>query len=1416
MAVQDDRPDSAFLETLMSRSFERFGWSVNYGRCRYVSGRRREADVASGHRIDRKAWPEDGPYRQFLEHLDTIHHDNGQKSLRDIAAAMNLASQSRVNDILRGRKRPVDGRQIASLVRALGGGEDDVRYARRLYAQAPPAKEATPVSHPWVPHVSGHTAWNLVDEQYDATAFKDAAITIAERLGLLCGDAEVALQDDPWLDAGLAHRFGKWTDWLLRTQFAEAMRDLSPVEAALLVLVPMLHHTHVLRTLVELRGIEPLDFRAEDGEGSRREYQTFLSGQRELADRATARSLPDRDSAASEIGWWLFHRWTARFPQAYALGTVRDLLNELRIADHRMRDEVLDAKTVQRFLAALRLDLSELGDLDRKNAPQFETVLFAGEPHEQRVRELLVAQILSVAYGLTIDLVRLPDIVVRHLGIPHPVDVTELRRNVTVRARWVLQSECLVLRADCHHPAELEGLRQYTNQVDTLLHTIRQGSGDHPTLQVLDRLPSRASADDVRPDTDEDGRLLFQRVSRFRLDERRVQDLLMGEQLYQNRGLAIRELYQNALDACRYRRARHAYRGRDGWPEEWEGRIQFVQGVDQNGRLYLECRDNGVGMTEAVLTEVFSQAGIRFTDTTEFLVESADWKNADPPIPFQANSRFGIGVLSYFMIADEIEVVTRPMDRGHRPHPALKVSIFGSGHLFQIEHLAADRSPGTSVKLYLREGENAPSCVEELRHLLCITEFRTTAEHDTQREVWEPDVPRRRESSSLAAGGLHAHGAMVPWKGPEGCHVVWCAKGGGLLVDGLNIRPGDPVRFGKALHGVLVNLAGRHAPEQISVDRRTVLSDVSADVKELLEAAAGDLMPAGRELLNVNWISDVTQTSPLIADIITEKAAEHGCRIETKGGTLDTRAAGCFLQDSHLVLDDEESGSQQVLWFHDCGVRVPDHVLLWRLAAHEMRERLEALGIGELGPVRRARPSDVLLLGFDPQRRSRNEPVSPDLMRWTWRWETWCRPGHVLLTARLTGAPPRDVARRAVELGLGGIEPDLFPVDAVSDIDLALLSADTSEQDPWWDPAEPVPIGHLMTIAVQHHADLADLRRRLEGYGFTIAAADRASGHPSAGELRLVTWGATNSPVRHTSPIAASHLVECAWDLDMRVPDVCALLAEYGFQADALALPARPSAADRQLFQWVLGEEERNRFDPAAPLAPGHLVFAARRLDVPLPEVAARLTGYGVRVPESLPDDVGDDDLALLITERRQEPRWRPAHASISLPELIIASARADIEPSEAAARLREYGFDVPTQGLPDRAGDKDLELLEACLADDSWLHHEVTVSRGRLIRCSVELGIGPRQVAERVAALGVRVPPDGVPERADFDIPLLRDGGDWLLDGRPVPLLHLLRASRKTGMSVREAAERMRWLGMNVPDVDETVAEALRRLPRA
>ncbi|WP_061292122.1 hypothetical protein [Herbidospora cretacea] len=90
------------------------------------------AQRSGGRPTDRDEWPADGPHRKLLEHLDQVRVDNGTKGLRPIAKAMSLDSPTRVSDILKGRSLHTGTEQLGLLVKALGGGTDDVKEALRL------------------------------------------------------------------------------------------------------------------------------------------------------------------------------------------------------------------------------------------------------------------------------------------------------------------------------------------------------------------------------------------------------------------------------------------------------------------------------------------------------------------------------------------------------------------------------------------------------------------------------------------------------------------------------------------------------------------------------------------------------------------------------------------------------------------------------------------------------------------------------------------------------------------------------------------------------------------------------------------------------------------------------------------------------------------------------------------------------------------------------------------------------------------------------------------------------------------------------------------------------------------------------------------------------------------------------------
>ncbi|MEV5241857.1 ATP-binding protein [Streptomyces cinnamoneus] len=1214
----------------------------------------------------------------------------------------------------------------------------------------------------WVTLALDSPVWQHVPADRGADFFRQRTAETAARLAELRDEAERALAADPWLDGEAVPRFAECVEWLLGEPDPEHDLDLYPAEAALLVLMPFLYRVHGLRLASLAMSVEPHSLRrAEGASAERSSFEVFAEGHDLLVKRALL-----RPAAAAPIGWWLFHRWLAQHEAFSDPRTVRDLL-ELVGEPAEALGDVLAVNRICALLHGLRrgADVCNREFLDSLAADERVRVRGRGL---QRVRDQRLCLLLALAYGTCREATALPQIVVEHLGIPFPVDLAQLRRTLD-RSSWGGTHDLPVLRAECHHEAVIEGLRAYTARADELLTAVRRTVQERVN-QPVPPLPARLSADGATP-----AEGVFSGWAGFRLDERRVRDLLMGVQLYRDRDLAVRELYQNALDACRYRRARTQYLDRTG-PATYtfEGRICFEQGEDEEGREYVECRDNGVGMGASELRGVFSNAGSRFVDQLDFKLERAAWDRTEPPVRLHPNSRFGIGVLSYFMLADEIRVTTCRMDPKGELGPLLEVSIFGPGHLFRIVQLAErGDEAGTRVRLYLRDEEGewgGWSCLDVLERVLGIAEFPTEVRHGERRGRWDAGVLKGRKAPGGERFGLDAHGALVPWPdAPEGAQVVWCEHGGGLLVDGLVVQPetgrGVLSEEGAGLAGAVVNLSGEFAPERLSVERSKVLSDVSGQVGELLRGAADAVAVSDGPLPSYAWICRAADRSMQVGDILAEAVMRAGRELEFGGRRFDSVVPGCFPPDNELlppgvfkVSGRNDSGQEQT-WREVLG-KPPEHILLWRILAHGPNAALDALAdvcpeVRAVGPVQRAVPSDQLLLAH----------LGDDLEYW--HWDNSMSIRYFRDAAQQLNATVPSVLRRAGGLGAdaslifdeegrpGHSRPGRDVSDAVRALAVAakddpLLMWDPGAEEPQggvFGPDDVVPPGHVAKASRVFGISVPAVRRKLEGYGLAVDADG------------LPEW-----------------------------PDeaTAVLLSEY---------------ADGR-FPWL------SRSD-AVP--PGHVVAAARAVQVEPAEALRRLVELGFSPPSSFPVDAETDDLEILSDE--DEAYFRHGDP-IGYVDLLRFDLR---ELGGVVARLRAYGFDVPLN-IPAELKPVDVELL----SDDAlwWgvTTHDV-MPLAHVIIASRAHNTSLRDLVDVLTGYGLECSRRELPDDLSFADALrllrvndLRDAyrGVW----SQVDLHDLLRLSHEMGTSITQVASWFRDLGLPV-DPAERIRAALKRVPR-
>src|SRR5439155_11470238 len=125
---------------------------------------------------------------------------------------------------------------------------------------------------------------------------------------------------------------------------------------------------------------------------------------------------------------------------------------------------------------------------------------------------------------------------------------------------------------------------------------------------------------------------------------------------------------------------------------EWSGgRVEFEHGVDGQGREFVLCVDNGVGMDQRIVKEFLVRAGRSYYRSPEFERERLTFAQAGAD--FDPCARFGIGFMSLFMLGDKINIITRRYrgSSGGLGEPLL-VEINGIGGLIVLRK-GADNQP---------------------------------------------------------------------------------------------------------------------------------------------------------------------------------------------------------------------------------------------------------------------------------------------------------------------------------------------------------------------------------------------------------------------------------------------------------------------------------------------------------------------------------------------------------------------------------------------------------------------------------------------------------------------------------------------------------------------------------------------------
>jgi hypothetical protein len=133
----------------------------------------------------------------------------------------------------------------------------------------------------------------------------------------------------------------------------------------------------------------------------------------------------------------------------------------------------------------------------------------------------------------------------------------------------------------------------------------------------------------------------------YKIDKTDARIIFMGENLYSSKFVFIRELIQNAIDASI---CKEKLKKKNSNAVISSSLIKIEIWKDHNSEIHILIEDNGTGMNQSIIDNYFLQIGKSYYNSLDYDKLAIDFK----PI-----SRFGIGFLSTFLVASEIDVFTK-------------------------------------------------------------------------------------------------------------------------------------------------------------------------------------------------------------------------------------------------------------------------------------------------------------------------------------------------------------------------------------------------------------------------------------------------------------------------------------------------------------------------------------------------------------------------------------------------------------------------------------------------------------------------------------------------------------------------------------------------------------------------------------
>ncbi|WP_235517024.1 ATP-binding protein [Sphingomonas sp. Leaf28] len=464
----------------------------------------------------------------------------------------------------------------------------------------------------------------------------------------------------------------------------EAKAALTPAECFILTLSIYFHDLGLLITRSEFKErkksgyttwVEDHLFKGTEGE----DYQSRLNEmETDVRERLLYQEFV-RYNHGSRVRAWLEGSFKSE------LGLTDNVVSEIQLLVGKL------SLTLRRDIAKV-CESHNLDDIEDTN--KYGLSQPYGNSDKEEADLQYIATILRTVDLLQISNSRAPSALYRVISPSDPISqvewhkqnaVTRVRRKTMTdqegRSDAALPSDTIEVFAHFDQAEGFFGLTSYLRYAESQLErsfqaiekSRKQHGGIHtfPWRKVDDR---KVEAEGFIP-----------RTFGFELDQKRILTLLTGHTLYNDSSVVIRELVQNAIDAVRLQ-----------WRSDDVSKVGKVTITWDSDKGELTVSDNGTGMTQDIVERHLLKVGSSRYQDSQFKKDYPD---------FNPISRFGIGVLTAFMVADSVEIITVTPEEDEARQISLR-TVHGK---YLIRLLPKDAEAvlplglhGTSISLRLR------------------------------------------------------------------------------------------------------------------------------------------------------------------------------------------------------------------------------------------------------------------------------------------------------------------------------------------------------------------------------------------------------------------------------------------------------------------------------------------------------------------------------------------------------------------------------------------------------------------------------------------------------------------------------------------------------------------------------------------